>query len=131
MERQFLRQVGKVGAQDFVRFLHDELAARTGGYAAQDEQVAEVVHLRVMRQRVAEINANGFKYPRWTRVTLLVQFLYELELFRRMTFRQINSRRRREPHHRLLRKILRAATAIARPFVRSGVRIVVNRSEGQ
>ena len=131
MQRQVLRQFREVGAQDFFRFLHNEVAPRAGGHAAQHEQMAEFIQVRVMRQRVAEIDTNGFKNLRRTRVALFVQILNELELVGGLSQRQFDPRRRRQSHDRLLRKILHAAAGVPGPFVGWSARVEVNRSEGE
>src|SRR5438067_12703314 len=59
MQRNFLRQFGKVRAQHFLRFLDDEITAHAGSDASEHEQVPEVIQVRVMRQSVTEIDADG------------------------------------------------------------------------
>src|SRR5439155_3921251 len=93
--------------------------------------MAEIIQVRVMGQRVTEIHTDGFKNLRWTRVALLVQVLNKLELFGGLSPWQIDPRRRRQSHDRLLREILRAAADVAGPFVGRIAGIVVDRGEGE
>src|SRR6185503_19705816 len=106
MERKLLRQFRKVGAQHFLGFLHNEVAARARGYTTEHQQVTEVIHVCVVGQRVAEIHADGLKNLKRPRVALLMQVLNKLELLGGVSLQQLNPCRCREPCDRLLRKAL-------------------------
>ena len=59
VELNACRQLGEFRSHHLVRTLDDVLATGTGSHAAKQQHVLEIIKLRVMRQRVAEINADG------------------------------------------------------------------------
>ena len=94
--------------------------------------MGEVVEIRVVRNRVAEIDADGLVDSRRAVIAFGHKVLDFLESLRQPHLgRQVEAGRRQQLVDRLLRKVERAHAAVTGPFVNRGDGIVVDRRKSQ
>ena len=105
-------------------------AARSGHDAAKQQHVPEVVHVRQVGQRVAEVGAERQVHVHGAPVAQLHQRLHVLEARRqRHGRRHLDLRRSEQATRPLLRQVLHDAAVVARPLVARGVGAVIDRHE--
>ena len=103
MQFDFRRQFREFLSQNLARLFQHDIATLAGCHAPQNQQMLEVIKIRIVRQAVAEINADGFINLRRAGVALGGQALNFLEPFGQAHFaRQFDFGRRQQLVDRLL-----------------------------
>ena len=60
MQLNFGRERGKFGPKHFPGFFQHHIAAAAGGYPAKNQQAINLVKIRLERNCITKINADGF-----------------------------------------------------------------------
>ena len=125
-------QLGELGAQDFARFSDDDLPALPAGDAAEDEQVAQVVEVRAVRDGVAEADADRLVDEPRARIARSHELLHLDETFGEFHLGgKVQPGEGREAGHTLLAEILHRAAGVAAPLIDRRVVAVVHGGKGE
>ena len=118
-----LGHLGELLLQDLLRQLENQVPTFARHHAAQHQQVAEVVEIGVVGDGVAEPDADGLVDLARAVVARRHQLLHPLELGGKRHLRwKIDARRLEQSPHGLLREVLHAHAAVARPLIGGRVR---------
>ena len=132
MEADLAREIWIIALEHGLGMLQHNVAALTSRHATQYQHMFDLVKFGIKRQRVAEVNADGFVDRRGSRITLGHERLHMLEPLGKSQLRcHLDAGGGQNFVHRLLRKIQRAHPAVARPFIGRGLGVDVDRCEGQ
>src|SRR5476649_2228534 len=122
----------ELGLENLVGGGKDQVAAIARHHAAQHQKVAEVIHVRVGCDVVAEVDADGFVNPESPRVAGGGQFLNVFKFHgKRHVGRQFDAGGPEQTADGLLGEVLCADAAIAGPFVHGRVLAIIHGDEGQ
>src|SRR5687768_3530328 len=87
MEGDARREFGKLGVENFPGVGDDGVAALSAGYPPENENMIEIVEVRVMHDSIPKVCADGLiNLPR-ALVTVRHEHLHMLQLFRQRHFR--------------------------------------------
>src|SRR6185436_18548109 len=125
-------QIAELVFENGSRLVDDDLPALTGCYSTEQQQMLEVVKLRIMRNGVTEVNSDGLVNFSGPLVPVHHGFLHFDELLGQWQ-RRINGQSRggQEPSNGLLREVLHTTAEIAGPFVGGPIRPIVDRRKCQ
>ena len=116
------REFGELLFEHFPGGVEDDRTAFAGGDAAEQQQMLELVEVRIVGERVAEVAADGAVDGGGARIVFGHRFLYELELLRqRGPGGEVETGLARDAAHRLLRQIACPDAEVAGPFVARSV----------
>ena len=119
-------------AEDFFGGGEKVVAAGAAGDAAEDEDVVEVVEVRVVREGVAEVGADGLVDFLRAGIAFGHEGLHELEFFGEGQAEVGgDAGGDEEAADGLLGEVLRADAVVAAPFVAGGVGAVIDGGEGE
>jgi hypothetical protein len=81
-EPDFLRQFRELGSQHFMGAAQNDVPTLARRHAAENQNIAEFVEVRVVRDAMSHITANGLENPLCSRLPGSGHFLNEFELLR-------------------------------------------------
>jgi hypothetical protein len=131
MEGECGAEVGEFAIEDLPGFAEDEIPGAAGGNAAEDEEMAQIVHGGVLCESITEIDADGFEDGDGSGIAFLVKILNEFELVGGVSGRQWDVGGWGEAHDGLLGEVLGAAADVTGPFIGGGVGAVIDGGKGE
>ena len=121
-----MRQFRELVIEHFLGAAQDNVTTLTRRHAAQNQYMAELIEVRIVRDSISHITANGLEDLLGSRLPVVGHFLNRFEFLRGTeALVQIDPSLGSQPKDRLLGEILRPATPITRPFIDGSRGVIV------